>query len=100
MAVLPSIFAQALPHLPQFPGSDLISTQASSHLLRPPKHWNPHLPASHRAEALLGASQVVPQAPQFCTSFVRSTHEPSQEVMAPQALAHTPYWQTSSALQP
>jgi len=84
MAVLPSIFAHALPHLPQFPGSDLISTQA----------------ASHRAEALLGAPQVVPQAPQFCTSFVRSTHEPSQEVMAPQALAHTPYWQTSSALQP
>src|SRR4051812_25783856 len=69
--VLP--FAHAFPHLPQFNGSDLLSTHLSLQ-----KSATPPSPIAGQAQPpfwqVEGAAQVFPQKPQFASSVLRSTH--------------------------
>ena len=80
----------AVPQLPQFCGSVLVSRQASPHFSRPAAQSKLHFASLQRAVPPAGAGQATPQSPQFWGSFVRSTHDPSHEVLAPHSLWHVP----------
>jgi hypothetical protein len=65
----------ALPHAPQFAGSDWALTHAPPHRLAPPGHTQ-----AERVHAD-PCGQATPHPPQFVASLVRSTHAPAQAVV-------------------
>ncbi len=71
-----------VPHVPQFAGSTLVSTQVAPQSVVPPPQPAPHLPWEHSWPEL----HVVPHLPQLALSLWVSTHAPLHIVwLAPQA---------------
>jgi hypothetical protein len=76
-----SPIGQAWLQAPQCTGLDNVSMQAPSHATKPIRQLKPHSPPLQFGTPLAGASQAVPQAPQFATSPLVSTHVPSEHAL-------------------
>ena len=63
---------QLVPHVPQFAGSFVVSTQASPHRAQPVSHTKSQVLSVQIAVACAGASQVWSHVPQRLASDVRS----------------------------
>jgi hypothetical protein len=77
---------QALPHAPQFPGSETRFAQVGPHRSSFPEQMKLHSPSTHSGVPLAGAVQVAPQPSQWLMLVFTSTHCPEQTVSpSPQA---------------
>jgi hypothetical protein len=66
--------AQALPHAPQLPESELVSTHAPSQRAKPWLQIELHVPFRQVAVPFAGASHTTSHAPQLAPSLETSTH--------------------------
>jgi hypothetical protein len=72
--------AQTVAQLPQWAGSEAVSTQTSPQRTRVPSHTKSHVPALHVGTANAGAVQGTPQALQLPGSVWRSRQTLPQSV--------------------